>query len=546
MMKPNFAFQHALRSLAHPVSLIAIVVLLLNDHWLRLHHPSWITGKLGDFAWLVFAPFIAALLFAWCIPARWKAQESIVGAVSIAFIGLWFALAKTIPVIHALTTNAWNGIMGWEGSLRMDATDLFTLPALLITAWIWRTCKLSEFNWRPYAYIAFGLAILGTLANSYPPIGYWEDAGITTICQVGTTLVTATEEQPQMTERSRVNDGPAVDGNYPFTPQSNVFTSSDGGLTWSKQIIEHYQLPGTNCSALNQQMLIDPQNPQIQYRWQSRGPIERSTDDGATWVIDYSLPEMQQEVRRHHNQFSARSDPFRGNGFTRTFVPGPVSGLFDETTGNLVLAMGWDGVLVRTSDAVWHQIAVDEEYRIANLSGFGKLGESLFFELWLAGALGFLILTTSVAYLRKHSVMQIRIIWLTLGWVAWLILTVVLLPPSQSGEFRDFSNSGWFYLAIPSFFSLILIAIPQIIMALWDLIRNFRPYILHIIAMGALASGSFLLPFVLWSQGTIPPYLTAWFFALLLALCAVIAAGFALHPVLSVAEPKLANEKAKR
>jgi len=82
-MRPNRAFQRAMHSLAHPISLGAIVLLLFNDHWLRWNHPSWLTGKLGDFAWLAFAPFIAALLLAWVIPARWKRQETYVGGLSL-------------------------------------------------------------------------------------------------------------------------------------------------------------------------------------------------------------------------------------------------------------------------------------------------------------------------------------------------------------------------------------------------------------------------------------------------------------------------------
>jgi hypothetical protein len=94
--------------------------------------------------------------------------------------------------------------------------------------------------------------------------------------------------------------------------------------------------------------------------------------------------------------------------------------------------------------------------------------------------------------------------------------------------------------------ALILLVLPQSLRATGDLFRNFRPYMLRIVTMGALASGLFLLPFVLWSQGTIPPYLTAWFFALLLALCALIAAGFALQPVLSVAVQQTTSEKSER
>ena len=48
----------AVRCLTSRLSLLAIAVLLVNDHLLKARYPSWLTGKLSDFAGLYFAPFL--------------------------------------------------------------------------------------------------------------------------------------------------------------------------------------------------------------------------------------------------------------------------------------------------------------------------------------------------------------------------------------------------------------------------------------------------------------------------------------------------------
>lgn len=55
-------FRKTLTSLAHPITLLAILILLVNDHLLRVFQPSWLTGKLGDAAWLFFAPLLLLLI----------------------------------------------------------------------------------------------------------------------------------------------------------------------------------------------------------------------------------------------------------------------------------------------------------------------------------------------------------------------------------------------------------------------------------------------------------------------------------------------------
>src|SRR5215207_4406796 len=99
-MTRNKAFFNALHRLTHPIIIGAVALLLLNDHVLRVESPSWLTGKLGDFAWLTFAPIICALVVAWLVPRRLPQQERMVGLISFGFIGGWFALAKTVPVAH--------------------------------------------------------------------------------------------------------------------------------------------------------------------------------------------------------------------------------------------------------------------------------------------------------------------------------------------------------------------------------------------------------------------------------------------------------------
>ena len=51
-------------ALTHPVTLAALVALLLNDGLFKSLWPdSWVTGKLSDLAWVVFAsPLLAFVL----------------------------------------------------------------------------------------------------------------------------------------------------------------------------------------------------------------------------------------------------------------------------------------------------------------------------------------------------------------------------------------------------------------------------------------------------------------------------------------------------
>ena len=79
------ALRVALAWLAHPVSVAAIAVLLLNDHVLKAEFGTWWTGKLSDVAGLMFAPALLAMGMALVIPT---ARPRAVAAASLATVGL--------------------------------------------------------------------------------------------------------------------------------------------------------------------------------------------------------------------------------------------------------------------------------------------------------------------------------------------------------------------------------------------------------------------------------------------------------------------------
>ncbi|MFT5682697.1 MAG: hypothetical protein ACI8RZ_003621, partial [Myxococcota bacterium] len=48
--------------LLHPVTLTAMALLAVNDHWAKYALTGVVTGKLSDFAGLVFFPLLLELL----------------------------------------------------------------------------------------------------------------------------------------------------------------------------------------------------------------------------------------------------------------------------------------------------------------------------------------------------------------------------------------------------------------------------------------------------------------------------------------------------
>ncbi len=113
-----------------------MLILALNDHWLKAACPGWITGKLSDFAGLIFFPPMLAFLG---IPLRWSAVLTATA----------FTLVKSVPFAN----DCWNEFFGAVyrtigyargANLLCDVTDLLALPCTTVCLFLGGTKHVHE------------------------------------------------------------------------------------------------------------------------------------------------------------------------------------------------------------------------------------------------------------------------------------------------------------------------------------------------------------------------------------------------------------------
>lgn len=130
-------------ALAHPVSLAAIGLLLINDHVLKERWPGVLTGKLSDIAGLVFFPLLMVAVVEMITD---RGSTTIVAAVAVIATGVGFVLIQTWDPAAELYRHTL-GYLQWPFRYLLgnaaapipvdhtaDPTDLLALPALFV-AW---------------------------------------------------------------------------------------------------------------------------------------------------------------------------------------------------------------------------------------------------------------------------------------------------------------------------------------------------------------------------------------------------------------------------
>lgn len=128
----------------HPVALISVVLLVVNDWILKSRCHGAVTGKLSDLAGLAFAPVVltASIGLVLAVAARLgaKVDPSLTRRRLIACIvatGAVFAAVKLSEDAAAVLVRALSAL-GRPAEIYLDRTDLLTLPALAIAYWIGR------------------------------------------------------------------------------------------------------------------------------------------------------------------------------------------------------------------------------------------------------------------------------------------------------------------------------------------------------------------------------------------------------------------------
>jgi hypothetical protein len=327
-MKTNPAFQRALDCLTHPVSLAAASLLLLNALVFQRLWPSWWTGKIGDAAWLVFVPFLVAAGLSWSIPSRWPGQRKLAGLLALSLSGLGLALVKTMPSFNASVVWLFKTLTGYPPKLALDPTDLLVLPALLITWWLWNSSSVRPTRFSLFRWAALGLAVLAITADSAAP----QDLGITCLGEMNTSLLAFQE---------RVYHGEFGGNRHEVT----VYQSEDGGLSWRNVMAATYdpQKPPTlapdqaNAPLLefgkcgqhtSDWQLPDPTDTKVLYAFIKGQGVYRSEDGGQTLRKEADLADASVLDARIHS-----------------------------ATGNVIVAIGFEGLMVRTPDGKWQPVA---------------------------------------------------------------------------------------------------------------------------------------------------------------------------------------------
>lgn len=168
--------------LVHPLPLAAVAVLAVNDHLLKGASilPTWITGKLSDFAGLFFFPVLLAAVargvgrLARVAPASPKERDfrAFLAVGMPALTALGFAAVKLSAFVNERVAATW-------GVMVMDATDLWALLMLPLSAAFLlrgRTSSATPAERAPArraldfaAVLAAGLASAATSAPNQPP-----------------------------------------------------------------------------------------------------------------------------------------------------------------------------------------------------------------------------------------------------------------------------------------------------------------------------------------------------------------------------------------
>lgn len=151
--------------LLHPAALVALAVVIFNDRVLKIHYPGVVSGKLSDFAGLVYFPLflVAALELLRRLVRRspWELTWHAVAVASVV-VGVSFVLIKTWDPAG----DAYRVGIGWalwvarigpslladgevpaqgDVGLVKDPWDLMALPMLLVPVHVARSVMGRRF-----------------------------------------------------------------------------------------------------------------------------------------------------------------------------------------------------------------------------------------------------------------------------------------------------------------------------------------------------------------------------------------------------------------
>ena len=155
----------------HPLPLLALALLAINDHWLKGgdYLPSVITGKLSDFTGIFFFPLLLTACFdvalyglqiLWRRPLldaslrRWKLLSACIFTAAL-MIAIKLSPAAASLLLQILDRFNVAGLLG-PGQIIQDPTDLWALPMLVLAYYFGRK-RIAEIPPGRFAWIHEGI-----------------------------------------------------------------------------------------------------------------------------------------------------------------------------------------------------------------------------------------------------------------------------------------------------------------------------------------------------------------------------------------------------
>ncbi|NAS23508.1 hypothetical protein GT755_17630 [Herbidospora sp. NEAU-GS84] len=288
--------------IGHPLTVLALVVLVVNDHLLKHTWPGVVTGKLSDVAGLILLPAVLDLV----LRRPW---------LSIAVTGVGFTLVKASETGAWLASEAWS--LAWGPSVILaDPTDLLTLPALYVA---WLASRHPVPVGRTVVVLLTPAAVLAITATS-PELPYVPPMAFATEVRDGGIIVQLKSDERHV---------------------SRAYLTRDG-VTWEEWTGAVRSTPTASSCAGDHCLRVVP----------GRLKVEESTGGGA-WTTAWEVsPEVQDRLVRAYPP-DEPEDIQPVESLSVSAIPGLV-----------VVANGADGVAVRDAAGTWRRIGI-KDYEIS-------------------------------------------------------------------------------------------------------------------------------------------------------------------------------------
>ena len=348
---PNSFHQRCQLALTHPVTLGAVALLLVNDWLLKpLWQSDWTTGKLSDFAWMVFFPPLLAFLLSLAARNNARAQRA---AFFAAYVGLplLYAAYNTYAPLHDWINGGFMFLSGALAGSPLDPWDSLVIPpAMVVALWVWRHSAHSRegihIRLHLYAVVIAALATVATNPDD-PASRPWE-VGVDSKGRV-------------------VMEGGEYDRYHFLTLNGGPhWWQAAGGfeedIAWGTSSVE---TPRGTYSIEGQEIkLVLPSG-------ESRTvySVQHLSHSSNHWANRHSTRDKRQELR---NSFLLHEDVVH----ITMVATEPINIVFDEQSQYVIASMGILGVLVGNAKEEWVHGAV-LNYAPPDFSIDGKLDRFL-------------------------------------------------------------------------------------------------------------------------------------------------------------------------